>query len=79
MTRPTRGHRTRIATASWMRCGVAGGDGRPGAEELDTRLESALSARTRGELAERRYWQTVNVSEGSRPSYRALASFFAPR
>ena len=31
---------------------VAGGDGRLSAEELDTRLESALSARTRGELAE---------------------------
>ena len=31
---------------------VAGGDGRLSAEELDTRLESALSARTLGELAE---------------------------
>jgi hypothetical protein len=31
---------------------VAGGDGRLSAEELDTRLESALSARTFGELAE---------------------------
>lgn len=31
---------------------VAGGDGRLTAEELDTRLESALSARTLGELAE---------------------------
>ena len=30
---------------------VAGGDGRLTAEELDTRLESALSARTLGELA----------------------------
>lgn len=30
---------------------VAGGDGRLSAEELDTRLESALSARTLGELA----------------------------
>jgi hypothetical protein len=30
---------------------VAAGDGRLSAEELDTRLESALSARTRGELA----------------------------
>ena len=30
---------------------VAGGDGRLAAEELDTRLESALSARTLGELA----------------------------
>ena len=31
---------------------VAAGDGRLSAEELDTRLESALSARTLGELAE---------------------------
>jgi len=31
---------------------VAGGDGRLSAEELDTRLEGALSARTLGELAE---------------------------
>jgi hypothetical protein len=31
---------------------VAGGDGRLSDEELDTRLESALSARTLGELAE---------------------------
>jgi len=31
---------------------VAGGDGRLTAEELDIRLESALSARTLGELAE---------------------------
>ena len=31
---------------------VAGGDGRLSAGELDTRLESALSARTLGELAE---------------------------
>ncbi len=31
---------------------VAGGDGRRSAEELYTRLESALSARTLGELAE---------------------------
>src|SRR6266487_4935322 len=31
---------------------VAGGDGRLSAEELDTRLESALSARTLGEVAE---------------------------
>ena len=31
---------------------VAGGDGRLSAEELETRLESALSARTLGELAE---------------------------
>ncbi|MFG1813469.1 DUF1707 domain-containing protein [Kribbella sp. NPDC049174] len=31
---------------------VAGGDGRLSAEELDLRLESALSARTLGELAE---------------------------
>ena len=31
---------------------VAGGDGRLPAEELDTRLESALSAQTLGELAE---------------------------
>ena len=31
---------------------VAGGDGRLSAEELDTRVESALSARTLGELAE---------------------------
>jgi hypothetical protein len=31
---------------------VAGGDGRLSAEELDTRLESALSARTLAELAE---------------------------
>jgi hypothetical protein len=31
---------------------IAGGDGRLSAEELDTRLESALSARTLGELAE---------------------------
>jgi hypothetical protein len=31
---------------------VAGGDGRLSAEELDTRLETALSARTLGELAE---------------------------
>ncbi len=31
---------------------VAGGDGRLSAEEVDTRLESALSARTLGELAE---------------------------
>jgi len=30
---------------------VAGGDGRHSAEELDTRLERALSARTLGELA----------------------------
>ena len=30
---------------------VAGGDGRLSAEELDTRLERALSARTLGELA----------------------------
>ena len=30
---------------------IAGGDGRLSAEELDTRLESALSARTLGELA----------------------------
>ncbi|TDD98195.1 DUF1707 domain-containing protein [Actinomadura rubrisoli] len=30
---------------------VAGGDGRLSAEELDTRLEGALSARTLGELA----------------------------
>jgi Domain of unknown function (DUF1707) len=30
---------------------LAGGDGRLSAEELDTRLESALSARTLGELA----------------------------
>jgi hypothetical protein len=30
---------------------MAGGDGRLSAEELDTRLESALSARTLGELA----------------------------
>ena len=33
---------------------VAGGDGRLSAEELDTRLESALSARTLGELADRK-------------------------
>ena len=31
---------------------IAGGDGRLSAEELDTRLESALSAQTLGELAE---------------------------
>lgn len=31
---------------------IAGGDGRLSAEELDTRLESALSARTLGELAQ---------------------------
>jgi uncharacterized protein DUF1707 len=31
---------------------VAGGEGRLSAEELDTRLDSALSARTLGELAE---------------------------
>jgi len=31
---------------------VAAGDGRLSAEELDTRLEGALSARTLGELAE---------------------------
>ena len=31
---------------------IAAGDGRLSAEELDTRLESALSARTLGELAE---------------------------
>ncbi|MEO3751211.1 DUF1707 domain-containing protein [Streptomyces sp. B6B3] len=31
---------------------IAGGDGRLSAEELDSRLESALSARTLGELAE---------------------------
>ena len=31
---------------------VAAGDGRLDAEELDMRLESALSARTLGELAE---------------------------
>src|SRR5215472_2110049 len=31
---------------------VAAGDGRLSAEELDTRLESALSARTLGELTE---------------------------
>ena len=31
---------------------VAGGDGRLTAEELEARLESALSARTLGELAE---------------------------
>jgi hypothetical protein len=31
---------------------VAGGDGRLSAEELDARLESALTARTLGELAE---------------------------
>src|SRR5580704_3381984 len=30
---------------------IAGGDGRLSAEELETRLESALSARTIGELA----------------------------
>jgi hypothetical protein len=50
MTCPTCGHRTRIATASLDALRAAAG--RLTAEELDTRLESALSARTLGELAE---------------------------
>ena len=40
---------------------VAGGDGRLTAEELDARLERALSARTLGELAE------LTADLGARP------------
>ena len=43
-------HEDRDRTVDALR--VAGGDGRLTAEELDTRLESALCARTLGELAE---------------------------
>jgi hypothetical protein len=43
-------HADRDRVADALR--VAAGDGRLSAEELDTRLESALSARTLGELAE---------------------------
>jgi hypothetical protein len=42
-------HADRDRVVDMMR--IAGGDGRLSAEELDTRLESALSARTLGELA----------------------------
>ena len=41
----------RIATALWSTLRTAGGDGRLTAEELDARVERALSARTQGELA----------------------------
>jgi hypothetical protein len=47
---PRASHEDRDRVVDALR--AAGGDGRLTAEELDARLESALSARTRGELAE---------------------------
>lgn len=43
-------HADRDQVVEWLR--IAAGDGRLSAEELDARLESALTARTLGELAE---------------------------
>lgn len=47
---PRASHEDRDRVVDVLR--VAAGDGRLSAEELDARLESALSARTLGELAE---------------------------
>ena len=52
MIRPTCGHRTRIATGSWTRCGLPAVTAGSPPRSLTLGLESALSARTLGELAE---------------------------
>ncbi|MEY9912613.1 hypothetical protein ABIA35_008880 [Catenulispora sp. MAP12-49] len=62
-------HADRDQVVEWLR--IAAGDGRLSAEELDARLESALTARTLGELAELTSDLPVDPAAASSPGIGA--------